>query len=317
MDARRASAPIPEPLDVDLSVLELLVRVAEQGSLGAAARSAGMAQPNVSRSLARLERRLGLILLQRSPSGSSLTPEGSLVVQWAREVLDAAERLRTGAAALSGERSSQLTVAASMTVAEHLLPTWLAAYHRAHTEVTVRVEVHNSYDVFDLVLGGGSDLGFVESPEAPRGLHTTVVAHDRLVVVVAPGHPWSRRRRPLTAADLAATPLIVREPGSGTRLTLESLLERRGLAPVAPALELSSNAAVRGSVAAGVAPAVLGDLAVADALRAGDLVTIEVEDIDLRRSLRAVWRPPRRLLGPAGDLVALARLGTARGAPVL
>jgi DNA-binding transcriptional LysR family regulator len=301
----------PPPTELELPVLELLVRVAEHGSLGAAARSVGMAQPNVSRSLARLERRLGLTLLRRSPSGSSLTTEGSLVVQWAREVLDSAERLRTGAAALSGERSSQLTVAASMTVAEHLVPTWLAAYHRAHPDVTVRVEVHNSYDVFHLLLDGRCDLGFVESPEVPRGLHTTVVAEDRLVVVVAPGHPWTRRRRPLTAAELAATPLIVREPGSGTRLTLESLLEARALTPVPPALELSSNAAVRGSVAAGVAPAVLSDLAVADAQRAGDLVTIAVQDVDLRRALRAVWRPPRRLAGPAGDLVGLARLGTA------
>lgn len=316
MVARPGSAPKLPP-DLDLSVLQLLVRVAEQGSLGAAARGAGMAQPNVSRSLARLERRLGLSLLQRSPSGSTLTTEGSLVVEWARDVLDAAERLRTGAAALVGERSSQLTVAASMTVAEHLLPTWLAAHHRAHADLTVRVEVHNSYDVFDLVRGGSCDLGFVESPGSPHGLHATVVAHDRLVVVVATGHPWTRRRRSLTAAELAATPLIVREPGSGTRLTLESLLDRLGLAPVAPALELSSNAAIRGSVAAGVAPAVLSDLAVADALRAGDLVTIPVDDLDLRRPLRAIWRPPRRLTGPAGDLVGLARAGTAPGFPVL
>jgi DNA-binding transcriptional LysR family regulator len=316
MAAPTQPAPSPPP-DLDLSVLQLLVRVAEQGSLGAAARSAGMAQPNVSRSLARLERRLGLTLLQRSPSGSSLTTEGSLVVQWARDVLDAAERLRAGAAALVGERSSQLTVAASMTVAEHLVPTWLAAYHRAHADITVRVEVHNSYDVFDLVRDGSSDLGFVESPGVPHGVHTAVVAHDSLVVVVAPDHPWTRRRRPLTASELAGTPLIVREPGSGTRLTLESLLDRLGLSPVAPALELSSNAAIRGSVAAGLAPAVLSNLAVADALRAGDLATVDVAGLDLRRPLRAIWRPPRRLVGPAGDLVRLARVGTAEVVPVL
>lgn len=308
--ATPTSMPATPPGDLELPVLRLLVAVAEQGSLGAAARSAGLAQPNVSRSLARLERRLGLTLLRRSPTGSSLTTEGSLVVQWAREVLDAAERLRAGASALVGERSSQLALAASMTVAEHLVPSWLAAYRRGHPDVTVRVEVHNSNDVVDLVRRGASDLGFVEAPESPHGLHTTVVAHDRLVVVVAPTHPWARRRRPLKAAELAATALIVREPGSGTRTTLESLLRERGLAPVAPALELSSNAAVRGSVAAGVAPAVLSDLAVADALRAGSLVTVAVQDLDLRRALRAVWRPPRRLLGPAGELVVLARGGT-------
>jgi len=167
------------------------------------------------------------------------------------------------------------------------------------------------------VRSGGCDVGFVESPDVPGGLNAAVVAHDRLLVVVAPGHPWARRRRPLPVAELAATPLIVRESGSGTRLTLDSVLRRLGLAPVAPALELSSNAAIRGSVVAGVAPAVLSNLAVADALRAGDLVTVAVDGVDLRRPLRAVWRDPKRLGGPAGDLVRLTRRGTASAPPVL
>ena len=295
------------PPDVDLRTLALLVRVAELGSLGAAAREGGIAQPNASRSLLRLERQLGVILLHRSPTGSALTTEGSLVVQWARDVLDAAERLREGAEALSGARSSQLTVAASMTVAEHLLPGWLAAYRREHPDVTVRVEVHNSRQVFDLVREGDVDAGFVESPTVARGLHSVPVDHDRLVVVVAPTHPWARRRRSLSPAELAATPLIVRESGSGSRQTLEALLEHQDLSPAPPALELSSNAAVRGSVAAGVAPAVLSALAVEDALRTGTLMAVEVEGLDLSRTLRAVWRPPRRLDGPAADLVTIAR----------
>lgn len=293
--------------DLDLRTLALLVRVAELGSLGAAARAGGIAQPNASRSLLRLERQLGVTLLRRAPTGSSLTTEGSLVVQWARDVLDAAERLREGAEALSGARSSQLAVAASMTVAEHLLPGWLAAYRRDHPDVSVRVEVHNSHQVFELVREGGVEAGFVESPEVPRGLHSIPVDHDRLVVVVAPTHPWARRRRALAPAEVAATALIVREPGSGSRQTLETLLARQGLTPAPPALELSSNAAVRGSVAAGVAPAVLSALAVDDALRTGALRAVEVDGLDLSRTLRAVWRPPRRLAGPAADLVVIAR----------
>lgn len=293
--------------DLDLRPLALLVRVAELGSLGAAAREGGIAQPNASRSLLRLERQLGVTLLRRSPTGSTLTTEGSLVVQWAREVLDAAERLREGAEALSGARGSQLAVAASMTVAEHLLPGWLAAYRRSHPDVTVRVEVHNSQQVFDLVREGHVDAGFVESPAVARGLHSLAVDHDQLVVVVAPAHPWGRRRRPLAPAELADTPLIVREHGSGSRQTFETLLAGQDLVPAPPALELSSNAAVRGSVAAGVAPAVLSMLAVEDALRAGTLRAVDVDGLDLTRTLRAVWRPPRRLAGPAADLVSIAR----------
>jgi len=289
----------------DLAVLQLLVAVGERGSLGAAAGVVGMAQPNASRSITRLERQFGLTLIQRSPSGSTLTTEGKVVVHWAREVLTSAEHLLVGAQALRTERRSHLTVGASMTVAEYLVPLWLGEFRRQHPDVQVHLEVCNSYDVFDKVSAGHCQIGFVESPKIPTSLNSVVVARDRLVVVVDPSHPWARRRKPLRATELAATPLIVRERGSGTRITLDTMLA--GYEVAAPLLELGSNSAVKISVRAGVAPAVLSTLAVDSAVRGGTLREVPVDDLDLSRRLRAVWRAPRRLTSPASDLVNIAR----------
>ena len=284
--------------------MQLLVGVAEHGSLGAAARAVGMAQPNASRSITRLERQLGLTLIRRSPAGSTLTTEGKVVVQWAREVLTSAEHLLVGAEALRAERRSHLTVGASMTVAEYLVPLWLGEFRRQRPEVQVNLEVRNSSEVFDRISTGHCQVGFVESPGIPRSLHSVVVARDRLVVVVDPSHPWARRRKPLHATELAATPLIVREPGSGTRITLDIML--RGHEVAKPLLELGSNSAVKISVRAGLAPAVLSTLAVDSDVRSGTLREVPVDDLDLSRRLRAVWRAPRRLASPASDLVNIA-----------
>jgi len=289
----------------DLAVMQILVCVAEKGSLGAAARAVGMAQPNASRSITRLERQLGLTLIRRSPTGSTLTTEGKVVVSWAREVLTSAEHLLVGAQALSTERRSHLSVGASMTVAEYLVPFWLGEFRRKHPDVQVNLGVHNSSEVFGRLNAGDAQIGFVESPSIPRSLYSVIVARDRLVVVVDPSHPWARRRKPLRAAELAATPLIVREPGSGTRTTLDTMLSGHELAP--PLLELGSNSAVKISVTAGVAPAVLSTLAVDSAVRSGTLCEVPVDDLDLSRRLRAVWRAPRRLASPASDLVSIAR----------
>ncbi|MEU5943352.1 LysR substrate-binding domain-containing protein [Micromonospora sp. NPDC047548] len=296
----------------DLAVLELLLATAEHGSLGAGARSVGMAQPNASRALARLEHELGLALIRRAPRGSTLTAHGALVVQWARAVLDAAGQLVEGATALRAEQDVQINIGASMTVAEYLLPAWLGEFRRQQPDTRVHLQVHNSHDVFAGIRQGSFNVGFVESPGVPRDLRSAVVAHDRLVVVVDPGHPWARRRTPLTVTELAATPLVVREPGSGTRITLAALLD--AYHPVAPVLELNSNAAVRVSVTAGVAPAVLSVLAVEAALRTGELRAVPVDGLDLRRQLRAVWLAPGRLKGPAGRLVQIAG-GTAHRVP--
>lgn len=286
----------------DLGFLELLVAIDDHGSLGAAARSIGMAQPNATRAVRQWEHRLGSDLLHRSPRGSTLTPAGTVMVHWARQVLADVDRLLDAAAALRTDQDAELTVAASMTVAECLLPGWLGEFRRGHPDVKVHLQVHNSRQVCDRLVTGDCDLGFVESPSVPAGLPHATVAHDRLVVVVHPDHPWVRRRTPLTVAELAATPLVVREPGSGTRGTLDVALAEYPRAE--PLLELGSAAAIRTSVLGGVGPAVVSTLAVGEQLDRRELRAITVEGLELRRTLRAVWRPPRRLGGPAGRLMA-------------
>ncbi|MFD1814852.1 LysR family transcriptional regulator [Rhodococcus gannanensis] len=289
----------------DLDVLELLVGVDDHGSLSAAARIAGMAQPNASRAIKRLEAQVGTPLLQRKPTGSTLTPEGTVLAHWSRRVLGEAGQLLDVAAGMREKRAAELTVGASMTVAEHLMPAWLGRFRRTVPAVTIHLQVRNSMQVCEDVTAGACDVGFVESPTVPRGLHSVAVAHDRLVVVVDPGHPWARRRRPLSIAELAATPLVVREPGSGTRTTLDVALHEYDRA--APLLELGSGAAVRTSVLSGVGPAVLSTLAVSAQVDSGELRVVEVDGLHLDRTLRAVWRPPRQLEGPGGDLVRLVR----------
>lgn len=291
----------------DLAVLELLVAVAELGSMNAAAARVGMSQPSASRSLARFERRLGLTLIQRTASGSTLTPEGALYVDWSRDVLDSADRLVVATEALRAGQVGQLRVAASMTVAEYLVPRWLIAFRRTHDRVDVTLSVANSDQVAGAVRSDDADLGFIETSATPAGLRTATVARDELVVVVAPSHPWARRGRPLTAAELATTPLVLREQGSGTRRTLVDACTAAGLTLAPPAQALGSNAAVRISAMSGAGPAVLSEQAVTEQVGSGALVVVPLVGLDLVRRLRACWVGGPRPVGHAADLIAIAR----------
>ncbi|WP_237536669.1 LysR family transcriptional regulator [Streptomyces sp. SID5785] len=289
----------------DLGALELLLAVARLGSLGAAARELGITQPAASSRIRSMERQLGLALVDRSPRGSRLTATGALVTDWARRVVEAAEEFDAGAQALRVRRDSRLRVAASMTIAEYLLPRWLLALRAARPDTAVSLLAGNSTAVAERLLGGEADLGFVEGVSVPTGLDATIVAHDRLIVVTAPGHPWSRRRRPLTAEELSATPLILREEGSGTRQVLDAALG--GLAR--PLIELSSTTAVKAAAVGGAGPSVLSELAVGEELAARRLVRIPLEGAALTRSLRAVWPTGHPPVGPARDLLGLTRTG--------
>ncbi|MEU6588976.1 LysR family transcriptional regulator [Streptomyces sp. NPDC046881] len=287
----------------DLAALELLIAVARLGSLGAAAREVGITQPAASSRIRSMERQLGVALVDRSPRGSRLTDAGALVTDWARRVVEAAAAFDAGARALRDRRDSRLRVAASMTIAEYLLPGWLLALHAERPDTAVSLLAGNSAKVAELLLAGEADVGFVEGLSVPTGLDSTVIAHDRLIVVTAPGHPWARRRRPVTATELAATPLILRERGSGTRQVLDAALG----GPARPLIELSSTTAVKASAVSGAGPSVLSELAVGEELSMRRLVSIPVEGMTLHRDLRAVWPTGHRPTGPARELLSLTR----------
>ncbi len=286
--------------------LRLLVLVARHGSLSRAAVELGITQPSASKRLSALERRLQLVLVDRTRRGSTLTAQGQAVAGWSDRVLAEFDALMSGARALRAEEGAELGVAASLTLAEYLVPGWIGRLRAELPELYVGLQVTNSARVAEAVRAGEVTLGFIESPSVPAGLSSRQVATDRLVVVVAPGHPWARRGRPLTPSGLATTALVLREPGSGTRQTLDRALLRHGLERARPLLELGSTTALRSAVVAGAGPGVISELAVSGDLSAGRLAVVGVSDLPLRRALRAVWPAGHRLTGPAARLVAIA-----------
>jgi DNA-binding transcriptional LysR family regulator len=114
----------------DLNALRALREVGRQGSIAAAAAVLGVSQQALSARMRNLERALGLTLLARTPAGSQLTAPGKLVVGWAEDVLDAAERLEAGVRSMRSGVSRRLAIAASQTIAEHLVPHWLVELRR-------------------------------------------------------------------------------------------------------------------------------------------------------------------------------------------
>lgn len=299
---------------VHVETLELFLAIIETGSIGAGARRVGMAQPNASHRVAALEARVNTVLLERTPRGSAPTEAGVLFAERARAVLDAAHSLddwvdtrRRGTGPLT------LRVGASLTIADTLLPVWLAELKRQVPQVRAEVRVMNSLAVLDDVQEGLLQVGFVETPYVPVRLNAMVVQEDELVVVIPPGHAWADRQGGIGLRELAQTPLVVREEGSGTRDGLSRVLA--DYAPVDPAQVLTSNAAVRVAVSAGVGPAVLSRLAIRDQLSSGELLHVPLEGPRISRPLTAVWPGPRRLTGPAADLAQIAATPPAEPAP--
>ncbi len=290
--------PLPASFP-ELASLDLFVSVVELGSVSRAAAAHGVSQPSASSRIKHLERQLGMRLLDRGPSGSLPTDAGVVVAGWAETILRAAHELEAGLSAFQAAQAGRLRIVASFTIAEYLLPQWLDRFSRDHPRDSIALEVANSTTVIDRLRHGAADLGFIEIPSELDGLDEAIVGNDELVTVVAPSHPWATPRT-VPVEALAATPLVMREAGSGTRAALAAALRDLGLGEPSAVLELGSTSAVRAAVVHGNSPTVISRLAVAAEVAAGQLVEIDVPGLSVARHLRAVW--------PAGTaLPSLAR----------
>lgn len=270
--------------------LRLLVQTVERGSVSQAAHAVGLTQQAASARLSALERELGTALMVRSTHGTRPTEAGALVAEWAAEVLDAADRFDASVLSLRESSHGSLRIAASMTIAENLAPRWLTAMHAESPQLLIELTAANSEAVAAAVRSGAAAVGFIETPELPAGLEHATFGSDELVVVVGRDHPWAGRARGVSVEELARTPVVARESGSGTRLAYERAVSAAGHPPVRPALELSSTSAIRATAAAGDHPAVLSILAVREQLAAETLVKVPVRQLRIIRPLTAVWR---------------------------
>jgi DNA-binding transcriptional LysR family regulator len=269
--------------------LAAFVAAVDARTLYAAADALALTQSAVTKRIAALERRVGQPLLERGRSGVRPTAAGRALYPEARAALAALDRARRSIS--DAERTAALQVAASHTVAGYLLPGWLAGFRAERGTLRIAVEVVNSPGVLAAVREGRAELGFVEGIDSLDGLESQMLLTDELECVVRPGHRFARRRA-IRPAELLDEPWIAREAASGTRAVAERALRERGIVLV-PALEAASTEGLKRAVLGG-GFALLSRLAVEEEVANGSLAAVPVQDLDLRRELRAVRVPGRR-----------------------
>ncbi len=279
---------------ITLRQLEVLVEVVRAGGVSAAATHLFVSQPSVSGTLRALERELGSPLFAGRGRARSLTPAGETAFRYATEILALVGEARQAVVDLGDELAGRLRLLAVTTAGEHLVPDVLERYHASHPAVDIRLIVTNRARARAPLADGTIDLAVMGRPPAGLHLHAEAFLENRLHLVCAPDHP-------LAGADqveaLATTTLLVREEGSGSRAAAEEALGALGIEP--RTMTLGSNSAVRAAARSGLGYAVIPELAVADDLTSGRLVSVPLPGFPLQRRWHVVWRADRPLSAPA------------------
>lgn len=241
----------------DLVELRSFCVAAETGSLGRAAIRLQISQPALTKRLQSLERSAGVLLLERSRQGVSLTPAGRRLYEQARRVLEQADALDELLVGL-GREEGPIHLAASHSSFEAFVANALAELGPGNGRPVELVSA-NSLVVRELVADGRADIGVAArrpgaTPNpAVRELH---LADDLVVCAVPPEHPWARRGR-ISQDEFLRTPIVVRDPASNARWTMESVLGERGLEPPPYLVQAATPIAARREALARNAPLVL------------------------------------------------------------
>jgi DNA-binding transcriptional LysR family regulator len=286
--------------DVQLPYLETFSKAAELSSFTGAAKALRLTQASVSQRIQVLEKTLDKSLFKRQGGRVLLTEAGQRLYDYAQRILDLHREARREVAGHEAPVGGDLLLAGSSIPGEHFLPTLLSEFSQKHPHIRVRAGISDSMAVIAQVERGEVSLGLVGRKTDNSHLEFRYLASDRIVLVVPPGHPLSKRKK-VSVKQLAGHALVLREPGSGLRHCFEKSLERAGrsLADFRVALELGSNEAIKEAVLRGVGVAVLSVYAVQKELKANQLHALEVSDLHCDRDMFIVQDKRRVLPLPA------------------
>ncbi len=288
-----------------LNQLRTFLAVAETGSVRAAAEQLVVTQAAVSASLAALQRSLAVALVVPDGRGLRLTEAGRAYAGYVRRILGLLDEASLAARAAADPDRGELRIAAVTTAAEQIIPAILGGFRIRYPHTGIRLEAGNRDRVHalldrhqvDIILGGRPEPGWDVTVHAIR-------PHE-LVVVAAPDLAARARESAASGllAWLARQTWLLREPGSGTRATTDTLLAELDIAP--PTLVVGSNGAIRESARVGLGVTLVSRDGVADELAAGKLAVIDVAGTPLHRDWYLVAQPGA-LMAPAARLVAHA-----------
>ncbi|MBS1230076.1 MAG: transcriptional regulator, LysR family [Proteobacteria bacterium] len=290
-----------------LRQIAVFVAVARQQSVSRAAVALSLSQSATSTALGELERLYATQLFDRVGKTLRLNELGQSLLPQAVELIERAQAIET---ALEGRAGfGHLRIGATLTIGNYLATLIVADFLKRHPESSAQLQVHNTATIIDQVAGYELDLGLIEGHCHHPDLTVEPWVEDELVVFCSPAHPLARQGS-ATLAELAQEHWIVREPGSGTRETLDRAL-RQHQQELKVRLELEHTEAIKRAVEFGLGIGCISRLALREAFRRGSLVAIATPQLDLLRHFQFLWHQRKFQTAGMREFVGLCRAMTA------
>ncbi|SDJ08605.1 LysR family transcriptional regulator [Salimicrobium halophilum] len=268
--------------------LEVFATVAETENFSRAAERLHMTQPAVSQYIKSLEKSMNARLFDRSNKYVRLTKAGEVVYHHAKEILGLYTNMHALVDDLTNHASGTITIGASYTYGEYVLPEVLKELKEEAPDVTPAVTIGNTKEIVKLVADYELDVGIIEGDVTHDNLTIEPFETDAMYVIASPAHPLVGQHS-CNPKELEKESWIIREEGSGTRKMTEKFFESAGISPE-KTLEFGSTQLIKESVEAGLGISFLSHWTFRREQKAEELCILNVTSLPMQRNFSIVSR---------------------------
>ena len=286
---------------MDIKQLEIFTKIVELKSFSRAADTVFLTQPTVSGHIQYLEEEVGQRLLDRLGREVVPTKAGMVLYDYAKKMVALRDDARQALDQLMGRMKGEIILGGSTIPGEYLLPSIIGRFREKYPEVTVVLKIGDTADIVNRVLTGECEVGIVGSRIEDNRLEYSEFVKDELIIIASSGYQMARKGG-ITASALASIPFVMRERGSGSRMTIEKRLLEMGVDPagINVVAEMGSTEAVKQAVKAGLGVSLVSSMAVTEDLRHK---TLKVVPFRGKRFLRSFYISSHRgrTMSPIGQ----------------
>lgn len=271
--------------------LKVFCIVAETKSFSRASEIIRLTQPAVSLQIQALEEMYGTKLFNRSGCVITLTQAGEMLYKYAKEISTLYSAAEKEIGGVTGLVKGVISVGASSTIGNYVLPSVIADFKRKFPKVGVHLHVGNSKNVVDFINAGSVDVGLIEGEVSKQKLVVEKLIADEMVFIMSPYHGLAKKSS-ISIMELSKESLIFREEGSGTRQAIEKYLSKHGISQqnLKISLIMGSTESIKTGVEEGLGTSILSKWAARKELRYGSLKTATFKEDKFVRDFSVVFK---------------------------
>ena len=278
--------------DITFQQMEAVIALVEEHSFSRAAKRMLLTQPALTKNIKNVEASLGVLVVNRSNAGISLTPEGKILYDYAQRMVNLRDEVKTKITKLHENTGGDIYIGASTIPANYILPRALSAFSKTNPDIRIYIKTADSEEAMNMVLDNEVEIGCIGKKPLNKKLTAEPLWKDRLVLAVPRLHPW-RKKKSITLPELLNEPFVIREKGSATRELFESCLKESksiNLSHLNIRGELGSSEAIKEAIIAGLGVSIISIHAVERELSQGLLFEVPIQGCPLVRNFYLIYK---------------------------